>query len=385
MRIGIDAHGLGGHSLGFGNETYFGNLIAGLLEIDRRNEYHIFVNYPEAAQEIVRNRPNAKVVSLFPRTQWLQRPISLPVYANLHKLDLVHCPFVRPPFTGAKTVITVHDANFELFPYDFTFIERWRMKLLVPSTCRFADLIFTVSEFTRKELHRIYQIPLEKIVVTHNAADHLPVAQLGRDGDQPVKFELPEHYIFFVGMIQPKKNLPRLIQAFDLVKSRTDLPHHLLIAGKWGWGNDKLNQVLASAMHRDKIHFLGYLYPKEVVSVMLRADMFAFPSLYESFGIPPMEAQRQGVPALVSNTTCFPEIYGDSVMYCDPYNVRSIADAMQTLLMNPHLRSELVRRGSSSHHRFSWRRTAEIALEAYERLLQEDVGRRAIATAHGAS
>jgi glycosyltransferase involved in cell wall biosynthesis len=384
MRIGIDAHGLGGHSMGLGNETYFGNLIAGLLEIDRQNEYHIFVNHPEAARELVRGRPNARLVSLFPHTQWLQRPVSMPAYANRHKLDLVHCPFIRPPFTNAKTVITVHDANYEFFPQDFTFVERWRMKLLVPPSCRRADLIFTVSEFTRQELHHVYQIPLEKIVVTHNAADHLPAWQTDAGGQPPRKFDLPEHYVFFAGMIQPKKNLPRLVRAFDLIKSRADLPHHLVIAGKWGWGNDELKRVLESLEHRDSVHFLGYLYPKEVASVMSGADMFAFPSLYESFGIPPMEAQRQGVAALVSNTTCFPEIYGDSVMYCDPYDVQSIADAMQSLLVDVGLRSELVKRSESWARRFSWRKTAQVALNAYEQLLQENAGQRALAAAQGA-
>src|SRR4051794_38572529 len=106
MKIGIDAHGVGGHSLGAGNETYFGNLVAELLELDAEHEYHVFVNHPEALASVVGHHPNVRLVSLKPHSQWLQRPVSLPLYARRHRLDLVHVPFIRPAFSGAKTVIT---------------------------------------------------------------------------------------------------------------------------------------------------------------------------------------------------------------------------------------------------------------------------------------
>src|SRR5579872_1017776 len=205
LKIGIDAHGVGGHSLGVGNETYFANLIASLLKLDQQNEYHLFANHPEALREIIGQPANAKLVSLRPHSQWLQRPFSLPLYCSNEKLDLLHVPFVRPPYMPerTKTIVTVHDANYELFPADFTFVERWRMKTLVPPSCRKSNLIFTVSEFIRKELHQIYRIPLEKIVVTPNAADHFTKREQIPEPIQ-AKREFPKPYIFFVGMIQPK-------------------------------------------------------------------------------------------------------------------------------------------------------------------------------------
>jgi glycosyltransferase involved in cell wall biosynthesis len=373
MKIGIDAHGVGGHSLGLGNETYFRNLIASLLAIDHRNEYHIFINHPEAMEEIVHDHPNAQLVSLFPHSQWVQRPLSIPLYAGRHKLDIVHVAFIRPPFTRTKTVITVHDASYELRPQDYRWLDRWRMKLLVPGSCRRADLIFTVSEHARREINEWYGIPLEKIVVTYNAADHVKQRKNGVKRIPPWRHDLPTPYILFLGLIQPRKNLVRLVEAFDRFKSRLDLPHHLVIAGKWGWGNGELERTLVGLKHRDHIHFAGYVPLTEIDKIFCDAALFVFPSLYESFAIPPMEAQRLAVPALVANNTCFPEIYGDSVIYCDPFSVDSIADGIARGLQDKALRAELVKRGFAKVREFSWAKSAQIALNGYESLFHEGV------------
>jgi glycosyltransferase involved in cell wall biosynthesis len=369
MKIGIDAHGVGGHSLGMGNETYFRNLIHALLAIDQRNEYHIFINHPEAMEEVVRDHPNANLVSLFPHSQWVQRPLSIPLYVSKHKLDIVHVAFISPPFTRCKTVITVHDTSYELRPKDYRWLDRWRMKLLVPGSCRRADLIFTVSEHARREINEWYGIPLEKIVVTHNAADHVKQRNNGGGKIPAFRADLPTPYMLFLGLIQPRKNLVRLVEAFDRVKSRLDLPHHLVIAGRWGWGNGELKRTLGRLKHRDRIHFVGYVPLTEIDKLMRDAALFVFPSLYEAFAIPPMEAQRQSVPALVANNTCFPEIYGDSVIYCDPLSINSIADGIARGLQDSALRAELVKRGFEKVREYSWAKTARIALDAYESLL----------------
>jgi glycosyltransferase involved in cell wall biosynthesis len=175
--------------------------------------------------------------------------------------------------------------------------------------------------------------------------------------------------VLFVGTIQPKKNLARLVAAFDRVKSRTSVPHHLVLAGPWGWHNAELSETVEKLRHRDHIHFTGYVNPPEVRALMQDAELFVFPSLYESFGIPPLEAQALGTPVLVSNTTCFPEIYADSAAYCDPYNVDGMADQIQSLLCDPALRAGLARQGRAHSRRYSWRKTAEIVLAAYNNLL----------------
>lgn len=366
MKIGIDAHGVGGYSLGPGNETYFQNLIGALLDIDSENEYHVFVNHPEAMEQTVAGHSNVRLTPLWPHSQWVQRPLSLPLYSYRHRLDLVHVPFIRPPFLQARSVLTVHDINFEVYPQDFTLPARWRLKAFVGPSIRKADAIFTVSDYGRRQIHDIYGVPLEKITVTYNAADHLRFEGHQAGDRTPEQLGLPERFLFFVGAIQPKKNLARLVRAFDKLISTTEAPHHLLIAGKWGWGNDDLTAALNDITHRDRIRLMGYLTEGELVETMRRADAFTFPSLYECFGIPPMEAQLAGIPALVSDTTCFPEIYEDSVLYCDPENIDSIESALRTLVSDIRLRNELTVKGLQRARNFTWRRTAMVALNAYQ-------------------
>lgn len=373
MRIGIDAHGVGGFSRGLGNETYFRNLVASLSAIDAENEYHVFVDHPEVLSPLVGGRPNVRLVSLRPRSQWLQRPLSLPWYALRHRLDVLHCPFVRPPFSASRTIVTVHDVCFEVYPQFFTRLEAWRMKALVPRSCRRADLVFTVSELARDQIHDLYRIPRDKIVITPNAADHV------RPGIRPSgPREFPFPYLLYVGLIQPRKNLARLVTAFDRMVERSGLPHHLLLGGSWGWRNGELSKAVAGARHRERIRFLGYCPPERVAGLLATADGFVFPSLFESFAIPVMEAQRSGVPALVANGSCFPEIYADSVLACDPLDVDAIAAGMLRLLTDQALRTELVERGHRRAAMFSWERTARIALDAYRRVC-DGAGARTVA------
>ena len=365
IRIGIDAHGVGGHSFGLGNESYFKYLIEGLVDIDGRNEYHVFVNDAKELEPIVAGRANVRLISLWPRTQWLQRPFSLPLYAARHGLSVLHCPFIRPPAVTARTIITVHDASFEEYPHHYRNHEVWRMRLLVPRSCRTSDLIFTVSEYARDQLHRLYGVPHDKMVITYNAADHTGPRT---HGPWPAPKDLGgAPYVLYVGLLQPRKNLARLVEAFGRVRDR-GLPHHLVLAGPRGWGNSALDAAVERSRHRDAIHFPGYVRHETFASLMSNASVFAFPSEFESFGIPPMEAQRWGVPVLVSNNTCFPEIYGDSVAYCDPVDVDTIADALLGLLTDTELCMRLRTAGVERSARYTWRATAQVALRAYEEL-----------------
>ncbi|MGI8962336.1 MAG: glycosyltransferase family 4 protein [Bryobacteraceae bacterium] len=371
IKIGIDAHGVGGNSLGCGNETYFGNLIKSLLDLDPQNEYHIFTNRPEHLAESIGTKPNAKLVSLIPHSQWLQRPISVPLYAKKHKLDILHFPFVRPPFTRARCVITVHDVCFETYPEYFRTLEHLRMRTLIPRSCRRADCIFTVSEAARQEIHGLYGIDLAKIVVTPNAADHIQPSS--RASSTVRVLGVPTPYILYAGVLQPRKNLVRLVQAFDQLKSNTSLPHKLVLCGKWGWGNEDLKRCLTKSPNRENIHLTGYLPSEQFHTLMAGASLFVFPSLFEGFGIPPMEAQGCKVPVVVSETSCFPEIYGDSVLYCDPFDSRSIARAIERAPHADALRSILIERGNRNWRRYSWSKTAGIALRQYVSLHNDGV------------
>jgi glycosyltransferase involved in cell wall biosynthesis len=367
MRIGIDAHGIGGNSFGLGNETYFLNLIRALLSIDSENEYHVFTNHPEHLIRHVGQPSNLKLVTFRFRTQWLQRPISVPLYARKNRLDVLHVPFVRPPFASTKVVVTVHDTSYEVFPDLYRRSETLRMKALVPWSCRRADLIFTVSEYARRQIHECYGVPLAKITVTYNAADHF--VGIGDAARGPSGLDLAKPYVLYCGLIQPRKNIVRLVEAFDVFKRRTGLPHELVLAGKQGWHSEELQLKLKSLQHRDSIRFLGYVAnPMPLASLMAGAELFVFPSIFESFAIPVLEAQIMGLPALVAQGTCFPEIFGDSVHYCDPLNVNSIADAMELIIKDHKLQVQLRERGLQRARKYTWKNSATIALAAYKQL-----------------
>jgi glycosyltransferase involved in cell wall biosynthesis len=364
IRIGIDAHGVGGNSFGLGNETYFLNLIRALLAIDGENEYHVFTNHPEHVTSRIGQPPNLKLATFRLKSQWIQRPFTVPLYSHRNRLDVVHVPFVRPLFTSAKVVVTVHDTSYETFPDLYRRSETLRMKALVPWSCKRADLIFTVSEYARQQIHDCYGVPFDKIVVTYNAADHM--SEVRERAKASHGFDLQKPYLLYCGLIQPRKNIVRLVEAFDVFKRRTGLPHELVLAGKLGWHSEELQNKLATLEHRAAIRFLGYVAnPMPLASLMAGAELFLFPSIFESFAIPVLEAQIMGVPALVANGTCFPEIFGDSVHYCDPLNVNSIASGIECLIQDERLRRELSAKGLQRARRYSWENSARIALKAY--------------------
>jgi glycosyltransferase involved in cell wall biosynthesis len=256
-----------------------------------------------------------------------------------------------------------------MYPDLYRRSETLRMKALVPWSCRRADLIFTVSEYARQQIHDCYGIPLEKIVVTFNAADHMAEARNGSYGSH--EFDLRKPYLLYCGLIQPRKNIVRLVEAFDLFKRRTGLPHELVLAGKMGWHSEELQRRLASLQCRDSIRLLGYIGNPSLAPVMAGAELFVFPSIFESFGIPVLESQIIGVPALVAQGSCFPEIFGDSTYYCDPLSIESIATAMETLIKDAPLRAELSRRGVQRAQKYTWKNSARIALQAYRSLIEE--------------
>src|SRR5690606_27341715 len=160
------------------------------------------------------------------------------------------------------------------------------------------------------------------------------------------------------------------VQAFEILRDR-GLPHHLVLAGTIGWNTRPLLEYVDRSPHRDVIHFPGYVHHATLGRWLSHADVFAFPSLFESFGIPPMEAQQHGTAAVVSDNTCFREIYGDSAEYCDADDPTSIADALGRVIGDPHLRARLREAGHRNSARFSWRRTAALTLQTYEELHRE--------------
>lgn len=233
---------------------------------------------------------------------------------------------------------------------------------------RRADLFLAISEFTKRELAELLNIPSENIHVVPCACSEQMARvkspkQLARLRE---KYSLPGQFILFVGNTNPRKNLERIIQAFDLFKERTNLPHQLVIAGEQGWKFDR-KKVLKKIRHWDTVRFIGFVPDEDMPALYSAASLFLFPTLYEGFGIPVLEAQACGVPVVTSNCSSLPEVAGDGAEYVDPYDAESICKGMTRVLRSPDLTGELIEKGCLNVKRFSWAASAAKLDEIIER------------------
>lgn len=228
-----------------------------------------------------------------------------------------------------------------------------------------ANLFLAISEFTKKEMIEILRIPPEKIKVVPCACSTAmrPVTDERLLKKIRKKYQLPEHFMLFVGNFNPRKNLERLLRAFDLAKEQ--IPHHLVIAGEQGWKFDK-QEALNSIRHADAIHFIDYVPDEDMPTLYSAADLFLFPTLYEGFGIPVVEAQACGTPVLTSNCSALLEVGGDAAVFVNPYDVEDISRGILRVLQDPALAESLVEKGLQNAKRFSWEDSARKLNELIE-------------------
>lgn len=235
-----------------------------------------------------------------------------------------------------------------------------------------ATHFLTISEFTKAEMVDILGIPREKIDIIPSAAsaDMKEVIDSARLKEVRQKYSLPANYILFVGNFNPRKNLERLISAFDLWKEQTSMKHELVIAGGTGW-KFSAESALRSIKHKGEIHFLDYVADLDMAALYSAADLFAFPTLYEGFGLPIIEAQLCGTPVLTSNISAMPEVGGEGALYVNPYDVATIADHMEKVLVDNALRNKIVCKGFENAKRFSWEASARKLDCIVERIIEE--------------
>lgn len=233
---------------------------------------------------------------------------------------------------------------------------------------RRADFFLAISEFTKREITELLGIPEEKIHIIPCACSERMVRVEDTERLEALrkKYELPEQYILFVGNNNPRKNLVRTIQSFDMLKEKTSFPHQLVIAGEQGWKFDRA-KALESIHHRDAVRFIGFAADEDMPALYSAAALFLFPTLYEGFGIPVLEAQTCGVPVVTSNCSSLPEVAGDGAEYVDPYSVESIFDGMRKVLSDSLLSQKLIDRGAENVKRYSWTASADKLNEIIEK------------------
>ncbi len=404
LHIGIDAHSIGARQ--GGNETYIRNLIIGLSRLDRDNLYTIYLASRQAAAEwsarFADEAPNFAVRILPPPTPIVRAPVALAFELRRRPVDLLHVQYTAPPFCPVPVVATIHDLAFEHYPETFTRRGSWQLRLTVRRTARRAARILTVSEFSRQDLLNTYDLPGEKVVVTWNGIEPRfnpinslnslnslnwgpnlaqephsspgsPEGELETENESTrigAKYGLRGGYLLALGSLQPRKNLPRLIRAYaGLRRHRPELNPQLVIAGRELWLTNEifreLDAEIGDAPWRSDIVFTGYVPDADLPALYRGASVLVYPSIFEGFGLPPVEAMACGTPVVTSQAGSLGEICGAAARYIDPFDVDSIERGIFDLLTDKAERMRLIGAGIERARQFDWSETAEKTLAVY--------------------
>ncbi len=341
-----------------GVEEYCFQLIRHMAALPEAKE-HCFVLYVRRGSQskaVKTNFPeNFKVRELWAPYLWTQVRLSIEV---MHRApDVLFIPaHVLPLHYPARTVVTIHGLEFEYFPKHYPFIHRRYLQITTQYALKHALRIIVPSTNTKKDLIKLYGGNEAKITEIPFGSPkvplHIPLSGMHRP------------YLLYLGRIETRKNVHRLVAAFQYAMHESGLPHSLILAGGRGYGYKTILGEIASSVYAQRIHLLGYVSEEKKWSLLKHADLFLFPSLYEGFGIPVLEAQRAGTPVLTSKGAVFEEVAGkDGALFVDPFNIQSIAQGIIQGITNAEVRRTCVREGKRHSEMFSWERAARETLQ----------------------
>lgn len=298
--------------------------------------------------------------------KFLWSRIHLPLELNLKKeIDVFFAPaHYSPPFCPVPLVVTIHDLAFFYFPHEFLKKDLYKLQNWTKNSIEKAKKVISVSKWTKRDLMKYYELPEEKIAVVYNGFEkNHPAIQPIETKDVLRTFNLkPEKYLLYVGTIQPRKNIRFLIKTFKKFHS-VNSDYKLVLTGKKGWLYEEIYTEVEQQGLKDAVVFTGYLSDPEVIQLYNHAFCFTFPSLYEGFGIPILEAMSFGCPVISSFASSLPEIGGEACLYFDPETERDFYDDLVSLKDNQKLREELITKGKERIKEFSWEKSAEETLE----------------------
>jgi len=364
-----------------GDETVFFHLTKELIRLDSENEYHLLTD--EMNEDVladiterldIAHNSNVKIVSLRARNRFIWNLLTVPKYLFQNTIDVFHTQYIVPFFVPRRTklVTHIHDVSFCAYPDMIGKGDRFFLAILIPYALRRADTIITPSQFTKDEIVKYYNVSEEKIVVIYNG--------IGEEFTKPhifssengvllkEKYRLPEHFILSVGTLQPRKNLPFLIEAFALLKKR--LPEiKLVIVGnrKAHHIDPRIDQTILTYNLTSDVIFPGFIDAEDLPNFISMTHVFVFPSLYEGFGIPLLEAMSQTVPVCASDIPSLREIGGEAVLYFDPTKLASCEESLYNLCTNEALRESIKEAGRERMKLFSWEKSAVLLLEEYKK------------------
>jgi glycosyltransferase involved in cell wall biosynthesis len=369
VRIAIDAHSVGAR-LG-GNETYAINLIEALAQVDQSNQYTLYVTKPQAVERFANRWPNFTVRQTLPHTPLVRIPLTLSRELRRRPVDLLHVQYTAPPFAPCPVVATIHDLAFEHLPKTFNRRSWMQLRLTVRRTARRATQIITVSEYSRQDIIKTYGIAGDRITVTPEAASETLARLTDETNLQAVRerYGIERDYILSLCSIQPRKNLVRLIEAYSLLRRlhpEGKLPQ-LVLAGKRGWRDQETLRAAEAEKVSPAIRFTGYVSDEHLNALYSGATCFVYPSYFEGFGLPILEAMKCGAPVIAGNRTSIPEVAGEAALLFDPFDTSSLVEALKRVLNDSEFRRTLSARGLQRANEFHWKTTARLTLAAYEK------------------
>jgi len=362
MIIGIDAS-RASIKQKTGTEVYSYNLIKHLAKCDHKNQYILYTNRALKFDFLLPKNFKVKVLSFL--KFWTQ--IRLAWEMLIRQPDILFIPAHTIPWIHPKnTVVTIHGLEYEHFPEAYSRFDLWHLRKSTRLASKWAKKIITISQNTKKDLIKFYGVRDEQIKVVHLGYQKYEVRS--KKYEAAGTFRFPKPYLLFVGRLEKRKNLVRLVKAFARLKNNKKIVHKLVLAGKPGYGYEQIKCSIKELGVEKDVILPGYVLDKDLPDLMKNADIFVYPSLYEGFGMPILEAMNLGVPVVASNISALPEIAGEAALLVDPLNTDEIADAIWRVVTNKELKEDLVKKGLEQVKKFSWEKCAKETLIVLESL-----------------
>ncbi len=366
MRIGIDARLVYYRQAGISQYTL--RLLEQLAAIDPDDEFTVLQSRKDRSTLI--HQPNFRPHPLWTPPHHSLEQWVLPLEIAPLDLHVLHSPDFIPPFRrNCRSVITIHDLNFLLYPHFLT-PESARYYGQIDQAVLKCDHIIAVSESTKRDIIRLTGAPEHKITVVYEAAHPMyrPLDDAQVRQSVKAKFGLDNDFILFVSTIEPRKNVPTLLTAYKQLVDNYRAPVSLALGGEKGWLSDEVFALVDKLGLQERVRFLGHVSPEDLLGLYNAAQVLVHPAFYEGFGLTPLEAMACGTPVIVSNTSSLPEVVGDAALLVEPTDVDGLAVAIWRVLSETGLRQQMIQKGLQRARSFSWQKTAQETLEIYRRL-----------------